>query len=136
MSRRGLRFPSLQGMPASMRAAAAATLETDVATGKPKASKYGNVRTVVDGITFDSKREAEHYVALKAMRAAGAVLWFTRQVPFYLPGKTKYVADFVVAFADGRAEVQDVKSEGTKTAIYNMKRKQVREIHNVEIVEI
>ena len=85
---------------------------------------------------FDSQREAEHYVALKAMRKAGTVLWFTRQVPFHLPGKTKYVADFVVAFADGRTEVQDVKSEGTKTPIYKMKRKQVREIHNVEIVEI
>lgn len=136
MSRGRLRFPSLNGMPASLRAAAAAKLAADDALGKPKASKYGNVRTVVDGITFDSKREAEHYVALKAMRDSGAVLWFTRQVPFWLPGKVKYVADFVVVFADGRTEVQDVKSEGTKTQVYKIKRKQMRECQNVEIVEI
>lgn len=136
MSRGRLRFASLGSMPESMRAAAAAKLATDAALGRKPASKYGNVRTTVDGITFDSKREAEHYVALKSMRTAGSVLWFTRQVPFYLPGKVRYVADFLVVFTDGRVEVQDVKSEGTKTPVYRMKRKQVREIHNVEIVEI
>src|SRR5690606_369436 len=38
-----------------------------------KPSKYRNVRTTVDGITFDSKREAERYGELKTMEAAGVI---------------------------------------------------------------
>ena len=33
---------------------------------KPKRSKYGNVKTVVDGFTFDSKKEADRWLVLKA----------------------------------------------------------------------
>ena len=34
-------------------------------------NKYRNRKTVVDGITFDSKREAERYMELKLLEQAG-----------------------------------------------------------------
>ena len=36
-------------------------------------SKYGNLKQVVDGITFDSKRESDYYLQLKLLRQAGEV---------------------------------------------------------------
>lgn len=38
-----------------------------------KRSKYGNSKVVVDGITFDSKREAERYRYLKEAEAQGLI---------------------------------------------------------------
>jgi len=35
--------------------------------------KYGNKKTVVDGITFDSMREANRYRELKLLERAGKV---------------------------------------------------------------
>ena len=39
----------------------------------PKQSKFNNVKTVVDGIRFDSKREAERFRELMEMQKAGLV---------------------------------------------------------------
>ena len=49
-----------------------------------KPPKYHNTPVEVDGIRFDSKAEAARYVQLKALRAAGRILWFTRQPSFLL----------------------------------------------------
>ena len=35
--------------------------------------KYGNKKTEVDGITFDSKAEARRYLALKTLQAGGYI---------------------------------------------------------------
>ena len=93
--------------------------------------KYGNRKTVVDGIIFDSKKEAEHYTKLLAMIAAGYVTRITRQPRYELQGsfekdgkkfrKMEYVADFEVTYADGHVEVIDVK--GMRTDVYKLKRK-------------
>jgi len=40
----------------------------------PKKHKYNARKTVVDGITFDSKREAEYYCELKLRVRAGLFL--------------------------------------------------------------
>jgi hypothetical protein len=98
--------------------------------------KYRNQPTEVDGHRFDSKREAARYVELQGLRKAGVVSWFTRQVPFHLPGKIRYVADFLVVYADGRTVVEDVKSAGTRTQVYINKRKQVLALFGVEVVEV
>jgi len=36
-------------------------------------SKYNNVKTVIDGITFDSKKEAQRYQDLLLLQLAGVV---------------------------------------------------------------
>lgn len=47
-------------------------------------SKYGARKTVVDGITFDSKKEANRYRELKLLEKAGKISNLKLQVPFEL----------------------------------------------------
>ena len=106
-------------------------------------SKYRAKKTVVDGITFDSQKEADFYCELKMLRMAGEVIDFERQVTFELQpkfkhsGKTeraiKYIADFVVKYKDGRTVVVDVK--GDKTDVYRIKRKMLLYKHPDMIFE-
>lgn len=94
-------------------------------------SKYNARKTVVDGITFDSKKEANYYCELRMRRFAGEIKGFDLQVPFELQpsfkyqGKTiraiKYIADFVIKHKDGSEEVVDVK--GMRTETYKVKKK-------------
>ncbi|TKB53290.1 DUF1064 domain-containing protein [Ferrimonas aestuarii] len=100
---------------------------------RPK-SKYGAKPTVVDGIRFDSKKEANYYLQLKARVKAGEVLTFLRQVPFHLPGKTKYAVDFLEFHADGSVHFVDVK--GMITPTYKIKKRQVEELYPVTIEEV
>lgn len=94
-------------------------------------NKYHNRKTVVDGITFDSKKESDYYCQLKMLKMAGEIDDFELQVPFELQPKYKrdgriikainYIADFVVIYKDGHKEVVDVK--GTLTDVYKIKKK-------------
>jgi hypothetical protein len=96
-------------------------------TDKPKKrkSKYNAVRTKVDGITFDSKREAEYYSELKIRQKAGEILGFSRQDQFVLDDAgTVYRADFVIFYPDGRYEIVDVK--GVKTQVFKLKMKMLK----------
>lgn len=106
----------------------------------PKRSKYGNVPTYVDGIRFDSKKEAAYYSQLLLERQAGDVLWFCRQGRFALPGGIEYVCDFVVCRQPPMggfpyAEIVDVKSAGTRTKTYRLKKRQVEALNRVKIEE-
>ena len=112
---------------------------------RQKPSKYRNRRTKVDGITFDSKAEANRYVELKTLQAAGQVRWFIRQPRFLLQegfekdGQTfspiEYVADFLVCWRDGSITVEDVK--GMRTRGYLDKRKLFeRRYPTLRIVEV
>ena len=66
----------------------------------PKLSKHRAVKTVVDGLTFDSKLEARVWGELKLRQFAGEIRKLRRQVRFSLfaPGGEHlgtYAADFV-----------------------------------------
>jgi hypothetical protein len=83
---------------------------------------------VVDGITFDSKKEAHRYLELKTLQDNNVIRNLARQVPFELVPKfngeraVKYVADFVYTNVEtGKIIVEDVK--GFKTDVYKLKRK-------------
>jgi hypothetical protein len=94
------------------------------------ASKYHAKKTTVDGITFDSRREADRYLVLKGMEEDGAIEDLRRQVRYELipafdvDGRhyrpVYYVADFVYR-EDGREVVEDVK--GMRTDVYRLKSK-------------
>lgn len=95
-------------------------------------SKYNSKKVTVNGITFDSKKEANFYCELVMLQAGGVVKSFDMQVPFVLqPPFTdatgnkiraiKYIADFVIEYKDGHKEVVDVK--GYRTDVYRLKRK-------------
>lgn len=109
-------------------------------------NKYGNRKTVVDGITFASKHEATRYVELCYMQRAGLISKLQIQKPFVLIGAqtdkagnvierpVKYVADFVYKDQDGRTVVEDAK--GVKTDVYKIKRKLMLAIYGIRIKEV
>ena len=84
-----------------------------------KRNKYNAVKTKVDGITFDSKAEADYYAELKLRLRAGEITGYCRQPQFVLDAGTVYRADFVVFYPDGHAEVIDVK--GMETDVFRLK---------------
>lgn len=95
-------------------------------------SKYHAKKTCVDGITFDSRKEADRYLVLKGMEEDGSIEDLRRQVRYELipafdaGGKhyrpVHYVADFVyVDNETGKTVVEDVK--GMRTDVYRLKSK-------------
>jgi len=84
--------------------------------------------------TFDSKAEAKRWDHLEALWDSGEVSLVLLQPAFYLPGKTRYAADFLVFYADGRVEIEDVK--GMRTDSYKRAKKQVEDLYGVEITEV
>ena len=110
-----------------------------------KPSKYHSSKTYVDGIKFDSKREAERYGELKLLEKSGAITDLQLQVRFELYPKhvctgstvpaSYYKADFVYTDAQtGKRVVEDAK--GFKTAEYKRKKKQMRQRYGIEIQEV
>ncbi len=98
--------------------------------GKKK-NKYNAARCEEDGISFDSEAERRFYQQLKFLQKMGVVKYFLMQVPFYLPGKTKYYVDFVVFYTDGAVRYVDVK--GKETAMFKLKKRQVESLYPVTI---
>lgn len=102
----------------------------------PRKSKYGNRKTEVDGITFDSQREADRYRELKLMQKAGLIGLLEIQVPFELnSGGThslRYIADFVyVDSKTGERIIEDVK--GCLTAVFKKKQRLMKKLYGIEI---
>ncbi len=96
-----------------------------------KENKFGAVRTEVDGIKFDSKREARYYSELKLRVLAGEIRYFLRQVPLYLVGGVRYVVDFQEFHADNTVHYVDVK--GMLTPTFIMKKKMVEGTYPIVI---
>ena len=123
--------------------------------------KYHNKKITLDGITFDSLKEANRYRELKLLERAGKISLLRRQVKFLLIpaqyGKTAerytrgankgqykrgelierecaYIADFVYFDADGKKVVEDTK--GMRTKDYIIKRKLMLERHGIRIKEV
>lgn len=104
----------------------------------PKRSKYGNRRVTVDGMTFDSQHEADYYFSeLLPRKQNGELKLLLRQVPFELPGGIKYICDFFTVDRVGEVTVIDAKSEATRqNRVYINKKKQVKALYGLEIVEV
>ncbi len=84
------------------------------------AGKYGNRKVEHEGVLYHSLAEFGFKLHLDQLVAQGVVAWFTRQVPFYLPGKPKakrYVVDFLVVMRESPAvRLVDVKGFATETS--------------------
>ena len=118
-------------------------------------NKYKAKKIVVDGVEFDSKKEARQYGILKAREQAGEIKGLRRQVKFELlpayyepdtvgrrggikKGKIIereciYIADFVY-LEDGKVVVEDTK--GMRTKDYVIKRKLMYHVHGIRIREV
>ena len=126
--------------------------------------KYGNRKVTVDGIEFDSKKEAQRYCELKLLQRAGRITDLQLQKDFELIpaqyetferyGKTgkrlqdgkrciekacTYKADFVY-MQDGQQVVEDVKGyrdpASAAYAKFVIKRKLMLWRYGVRIVEV
>ena len=121
-------------------------------------SKYFSKKFFCDGILFDSQREAERWISLKAEQKAGTIAGLERQVKFELLPSQKiggkvaerpltYIADFVY-LRDGEYIVEDVKPRGKDGKIpayykstsawkdYVIKRKLMLFIKGIKIHEV
>lgn len=113
---------------------------------KSKGNKYHANKTTVDGVTYDSQKEAYRAQELKLLERAGEIKNLRCQVPYELIPKQRrkdgkavrnmvYVADFVYEDAKtGETIVEDVK--GFKTEKYKDKWKLMLWIHGIEVQEV
>lgn len=125
-------------------------------------NKYGNKKVIIDGLVFDSKREAKRYKALRDLEMFGFIRDLKRQVVFelipvqrekstrvYTKGRKKgqpiegkviekavtYIADFTyIDSATGKTVVEDAK--GMRTRDYVIKRKLMLYVHGIKIQEV
>lgn len=134
------------------------------AYGKQKSrgsSKYHAEKVTVNGITFDSKKEARRWLELTALEQAGKIHDLRRQVKYLLipeqrercteiyksgpkkgqfkPGRVlerecSYYADFDYYAEDGTHVVEDVK--GMRTKEYRLKRKMLLYKYQIRISEV
>ena len=106
--------------------------------------KYRSKKTTIDGITFDSKKEAARYQELKLLESSREIEDLQTQVKFVLipaqriKGKVverqcTYKADFVYK-ANGETIVEDTK--GFRTKDYIIKRKLMLQVHGIRIREV
>jgi len=108
----------------------------------PRRQKYGNRSTVVDGIRFQSTKEARRYGELRLLEKAGEIRNLHRQIPFDLWVKgiriCRYVADFTYdeKAPDGWSR-QDVVEDckGFRTREYKIKKALMLACHGIEIKE-
>lgn len=107
-------------------------------------NKYRSRKYTINGIVFDSKKEAYRWSELVLLQKAGQVTDLKRQVKFELIPSQRvdgrvaeractYVADFVYK-RNGKTVVEDTK--GFKTKDYIIKRKLMLWVHGIRIVEV
>lgn len=100
-------------------------------------SKYSAKKVQIDGITFDSQAEASRYVELRNMERAELISDLKVHETFRLVVNGILVCSYECDFRylqDGRRITEDVK--GVKTRDYQIKRKLMKAVHNIEIVEV
>ena len=127
-------------------------------------SKYYNVKTkTTDGLIFDSHKEARRWEQLLLLQKAGEISSLRRQVRYELippqyetrirysdktgkrlkdevtlvERKVEYIADFVYTEAKtGETVVEDVKSRGTRTPEFIIKKKLMFAVHGIKVKEV
>lgn len=106
-------------------------------------NKYRAKKIEVDGLTFDSKKEAARWFDLLNLQRAGVIVDLQRQVRFDLQGqhmplasdkgrRLSYVADFVYR-RDGTQVIEDAK--GFRTPEFKLKKAILRAMGH-EIIEV
>lgn len=112
-----------------------------------KASKYGNVKTVIDGIKFDSAKEGNRYLQLKMLEQTGAISELRTQVKYVLIDddrlkyRLSYIADFVYV-ENGVTVVEDVKPFSKKkgefylTPLFKRKAKLMERKYGITIKKV
>lgn len=98
-----------------------------------KPNKFHAQKTVVDGVTYDSKKESRRAVELQYLERLGKIKSLERQKRFILQEgfvnnegqkvcPISYLADYYYE-ENGQKIVEDVKSPATRTQVYMLKKK-------------
>lgn len=120
-------------------------------------NKYQNKKVTINGVKFDSKKEARRWQELKLLEKAGHIRNLQRQVKFVLipaqrepdtvgarGGRIKgkllerevaYYADFVY-YVEGSEKPVVEDTKGIRTPEYIIKRKMMLYFHGIRIKEI
>lgn len=107
-----------------------------------KRSKFNNTKVVNSFGSFDSQKEFERFLSLREDQRLGLIKNLNRQVVYKLTDDIvgnrvkitgeKYKADFVYE-KGGNVIVEDVK--GFKTAAYKRKKRIMKAVYNIDILE-
>lgn len=117
----------------------------DVMAKYSKKSKYGSRKVTINGITYDSIKEANRAKKLSLLEREGTIQKLQRQVKYQLiptqriNGKVverpcTYIADFVYEDKDGNFHMED--SKGCRTKDYVIKRKLMLYLFGIQIEEV
>lgn len=109
-------------------------------------NKYRAKKVMLDGIVFDSRKEAQRYIVLNSFQKEGLIRNLELQKKFVLIDKQvgpngkvlerecSYRADFCYTDKDGNFVVEDTK--GVRTPEYRIKRKLMLERYGIVIKEV
>jgi len=102
-------------------------------------NKYRNTPVSVADGRFDSKREAKRWADLKLMEQGKEISDLKRQVKFEFHVSGQHICDYIADATyvrDGQFTVEDTKSPITRrNAVYRLKRKLLRALYGLEILE-
>lgn len=151
----GLNISDISRLGKDAQAQIAAKIAVDHIADAGKKAKYHNQPDTRGELRFDSRKEAQRYDELTLLLKAGKIRGlklqpqFTLQESYITPEgerirAIRYVADFSYERQDWdpfspvcwRDVVEDVKSVGTRTAQYKIKRKMFREKYGFDITEV
>ena len=125
---------------------------TKYAGGKLEAprSKYHAKPQEVDGVRFDSRKEARRYQELRLLERAGEIadlelhpvypivvveIWRVGDRPLIDCGR--YTADFrYLDKSTGATVIEDVKCKATRTTAYRLRKRLVEAIYGITVTEV
>jgi hypothetical protein len=117
-------------------------------TSRTSGSKYGNKKETIDGIAFDSNREANRYVQLRALERLGEITQLVPNPdnpkkrkfdllvmnPRGVPVKVGSLTPDFTYYRGTEYVVEDAK--GARTPVYNMKKRHCEAQYGVVIRDV
>lgn len=100
-------------------------------TARAKPSKYRNVRTTVDGVTFPSKHHARHHQCLQLRKNSGEIEDFIPEVSIPIGGGRRMQLDYLIIPRGTRLVFEDPK--GFATREWLLKRDIAQGLYSIEI---
>lgn len=117
--------------------------ECDVPEKPAKRNKYNNTWTEVDGIKFQSKKEASRWKTLKLLESSGEITDLKRQQPIVCRVNGVNVCKLVTDFSYYDRQKQDIVWEdvkgmkyGAAYQMFKLKKKLVAACTGIDVVEI
>ena len=108
---------------------------------EPKRNKFNAIKTLVDGITFDSRHEAEVYTNLRIQQSLGQITNLQTQVPLQVIVHGVHVFTYTADFRyvrDGKECWCDAKGyrKGTAYQLFKLKQKVIAASMGINVEEV